>query len=269
MLLLSQPADIILAGVTGTVGYKPAGSSTWTQITNVCGGTYAAPSDPTFPGECYISDGTNTKIVTYHFTVFGSLNANPAPSGVGGGAGVGGAGAGGSGGPTGPVMTQISDSCYEITNFTVPNSETVYLKGVPIIATMSSVMSDSSALIINGATYILTLGNSVNILSASGYNFTAVLKSISYLPILQSATVDFCAIPQAPALVTISSTTTVPPTNTVTNSSATTNSTTPLQQSASPSNSSGILLYVAGVALVGAVAVLVYSLRVRGRKGRK
>lgn len=74
ILLFDKPVDVILTGVTGPVGYKSAGSTTWIQITNTCGGTYASPTSPTFPGECAISDGTNTKIITYHFTTFGSLN---------------------------------------------------------------------------------------------------------------------------------------------------------------------------------------------------
>ncbi|TRZ52544.1 hypothetical protein D4S03_03260, partial [bacterium] len=74
VLLFDQPVAIVLTGVTGSVGYKPAGSSTWVQITAVCGGTYTSPAAPTFPGECYRTNGTDTKIYTYHFTTFASLN---------------------------------------------------------------------------------------------------------------------------------------------------------------------------------------------------
>lgn len=74
-ILLDTPASVILDGVFTDVGYLPAGGTTWTRITNVCGGTFAAPTNPTFPGECYITDtGSNqTKIVTYHFTMFSQL----------------------------------------------------------------------------------------------------------------------------------------------------------------------------------------------------
>lgn len=74
VLLFDSPVTVILTGVTGPVGYKSAGSSSWIQITNTCGGTYASPTSPAFPGECAISDGTNTKVVTYHFTSFAALN---------------------------------------------------------------------------------------------------------------------------------------------------------------------------------------------------
>jgi len=87
ILLFDKPVSIVLSGVTGNVGYKPSGSSTWVQITTVCGGTYASPSAPTFPNECYISNGTDTKIYTYHFTSFASLNVYNSGGGTGGSSG--------------------------------------------------------------------------------------------------------------------------------------------------------------------------------------
>jgi hypothetical protein len=79
-LVFDKPVTILLAGVTGAVGYKPSGSNTWVQITNACGGSYTTPISPTAPGECAISNGTDTKIVTYHFTSFGSLTVIPSSS---------------------------------------------------------------------------------------------------------------------------------------------------------------------------------------------
>ena len=84
-LVFDSPVTILLAGVTGTVGYRPSGSDTWQTITNVCGGTYATPNSPVAPGECAINNGTDTKIVTYHFTSFGSLNTVSSGGGGGGG----------------------------------------------------------------------------------------------------------------------------------------------------------------------------------------
>jgi hypothetical protein len=82
VLLFDTPVTLTLEGVTGAVGYKPAGSTVWTQITEQCGGSFDNPDAPSFfPGECFISDGSNTKIVTYHFTSFGSLGSlGSAPS---------------------------------------------------------------------------------------------------------------------------------------------------------------------------------------------
>lgn len=98
-LVFDNPVTILLAGVTGAVGYRPAGSDIWVEITNVCGGTYANPEDPISPGECAISNGTDTKIITFHFTSFGSLVATsvPTPAPIGGGGGSSGGGTGGGG----------------------------------------------------------------------------------------------------------------------------------------------------------------------------
>lgn len=74
-LVFDNPVTIVLPGVTGTVGYRPSGSNTWQTITNVCPDPYSAPGNPPATSECAISNGTDTKIVTYHFTSFAGLNA--------------------------------------------------------------------------------------------------------------------------------------------------------------------------------------------------
>lgn len=79
ILLFNKPVSVILKGVTGPVAYRPSGSTIWVHITNVCAGTYDLPAAPVFPGECTISNGTDSKIVTYHLTTFGSLTAISAP----------------------------------------------------------------------------------------------------------------------------------------------------------------------------------------------
>lgn len=116
VLLFDSPVTVLLAGVTGDVGYKPAGSNTWIQITSTCGGTYTSPSNPIFPDECHISNGGDTKILTYHFTTFGSLTPNPT------------AGKGGSTPGFPPSFTTgfaqneypltINNSTYKLTNYT-------------------------------------------------------------------------------------------------------------------------------------------------------
>lgn len=78
VLLFDKPVLVVLNNVTGNVGYKTAGSTTWTKITATCSGTYDTPtlSVADFPGECSITNGTDTKILTYHLTTFGGLNVN-------------------------------------------------------------------------------------------------------------------------------------------------------------------------------------------------
>jgi len=81
-ITFDTPVVITLPGVTGAVGYRPAGSTQWHEITNVCTGTYESPTGAPAGGECAISNGTDTKILTYHFTSFGNLLDTQAPDAV-------------------------------------------------------------------------------------------------------------------------------------------------------------------------------------------
>jgi len=78
-LNFSKPVVVTLTGVTGAFGYRPAGLDQWVEITNVCTGTYENPTSVPAGGECAISNGTDTKILTYHFTSFGNLIDTQAP----------------------------------------------------------------------------------------------------------------------------------------------------------------------------------------------
>ena len=80
-LTFNKAVKITLPGVTGTVGYRPSGSNVWTQITNVCAGTYESPTAPVAGSECAINNGMDTRIVTFHFTSFGELNVAHGSSG--------------------------------------------------------------------------------------------------------------------------------------------------------------------------------------------
>ena len=69
-LTFNKAVKITLPGVTGRVGYRPAGSTEWQLITTQC----ASETDPGITsGECYVAAGGNTVIWTYHFTTFGGL----------------------------------------------------------------------------------------------------------------------------------------------------------------------------------------------------
>ena len=72
ILIFDKTVTIILEDVTGQTAYKLPGEEIWNLI-NGCTGTYDDPDDPVFPNECSISDGTDTKIITYHFTEFGKF----------------------------------------------------------------------------------------------------------------------------------------------------------------------------------------------------
>lgn len=78
VLIFDNPATLILNGTIGQTAYKSPNSDTWILISG-CTGTFENPNNPPQPGECLISDGTNTKIITFHFTEFAGL-PTPAPA---------------------------------------------------------------------------------------------------------------------------------------------------------------------------------------------
>ncbi len=124
ILVFDESVTILLSGVTGQTAYKTPGSNNWILISG-CTGTYEAPNDPPANGECSISNGADTKIITFHFTEFTGLSTPPATetsttsssSGGHGNTGVGSprvfgpsssGSSGGSGGYYGPIERQQS-----------------------------------------------------------------------------------------------------------------------------------------------------------------
>jgi len=119
VLLFDKPVILTLSGVTGSnFGYKPAGSNTWVKMSQALG-TYANPTAPAFPGEAYITNGTDTKIITWHFTQFASLDT-VTPSG-GGGDGGGGGASNASGSFTASFSTSSLDPANTVLRFDFSN----------------------------------------------------------------------------------------------------------------------------------------------------
>ncbi|MCV0409925.1 hypothetical protein [Nitrosopumilus sp.] len=79
VFLFDKVVTIILEGTTGQIAYKLPGQTSWILI-STCLGTYDAPTDPPVNGECSISNGVDTKIMTFHFTEFTSLSTTPETS---------------------------------------------------------------------------------------------------------------------------------------------------------------------------------------------
>jgi hypothetical protein len=77
ILVFDEAVTILLSGTTGQTAYKTPGSNNWILISG-CTGTYANPDDPPVNGECSISNGIDTKILTFHFTEFSGLSSTPA-----------------------------------------------------------------------------------------------------------------------------------------------------------------------------------------------
>ncbi|MEN6327872.1 MAG: fibronectin type III domain-containing protein [Syntrophomonas sp.] len=119
VLLFDKPVILTLTGVTGNnFAYKPSGASTWVKMAQA-EGTYENPTTPAFPGEAYITDGTNTKIITWHFTQFASLDTVTSPGGGGGGSG--GTGANSDQSFTASFTTQSLDSTNTVLQFDFSN----------------------------------------------------------------------------------------------------------------------------------------------------
>lgn len=72
ILVFDKAVTLVLEGTTGQTAYKLSGTTNWVLISG-CTGTYDNPDDPPVNGECSISNGVDTKILTYHFTEFAEL----------------------------------------------------------------------------------------------------------------------------------------------------------------------------------------------------
>jgi hypothetical protein len=118
------------------------------------------------------------------------------------------------------------------------------------------------------------LNKSVSIGSNSGFNFTAELVSVSYLPILHTVTINICAMPlQAmPTATQTNATATVPASATTTIVPATTTvpvtTTVPPTKSTAPSVPTVVPVTV-GIAVAIAVGLTYYNSRKRTRRSKK
>ena len=72
VLIFDKAVTIIIEDTTGQIAYKLSGTIEWILI-DTCSGTYDSPTDPEANGECSITDGIDTKIVTFHFTQFAEV----------------------------------------------------------------------------------------------------------------------------------------------------------------------------------------------------
>ncbi len=73
VLVFNKAVTLLLEGSTGQTAYKLSGTTNWVLI-DTCDGSYDSPTDPDSPNECSITDGVDTKILTYHFTEFTTLS---------------------------------------------------------------------------------------------------------------------------------------------------------------------------------------------------
>ena len=244
------------------------------------GGTWTALPFSSNPAACTITFNVPADPVIGLFSS-GSSSTGGGSTG-GGGSVTSGSGGSGGGGAIGPSLTRFSQNtttCYQISNFTSPDSELFSLNGTTFSVIASAIMSSSAALIINGNTYILSLNSHfVNLVGTNNdFNYTAYLAGVSYLPILHTVTVDVCSIPAsatkpAPSHVNVTNasttttipvntTSTVPTSTTIANATVTTTVPTSKTTTATPS----IFPVAVGVAIAIAMGLTYYRSRRKRR----
>ncbi len=105
-------------------------------------------------------------------------------------------GSGGTGSPGGagqkPTVKQVR-SCYDVLNFTQDNQETLTLNGTSFNIVENFITPTSAGISVNGRSYTLSNGESIDAGSGSGYNYTLQLQNISYLPIQHVVAVSLCS----------------------------------------------------------------------------
>jgi hypothetical protein len=138
IMMFDKPVTIILTNMTGEFAYKPSGSTSWMKINETCS-DYDSPNNPTFPRECIIDNGTDTKIVTYHFTTFSDIVTTTTTSSTTTTRRSGGGGGGSS--PWNPATTttiSISTSTSSTTSTTINDNNA---KGVSAFGIIDSIRS--------------------------------------------------------------------------------------------------------------------------------
>jgi hypothetical protein len=81
--------------------------------------------------------------------------------------------------------------CYEIVNFTQLNEEQITLNGVTFTVTENFISPDSAGISIDSAAFTIQPNIPVSF-GVQGRNYSIDLKSISYIPIVQTVAVDVC-----------------------------------------------------------------------------
>lgn len=113
VLIFDNAVTITFEGVTGEMAYKLPNTINWVIISE-CSGSFANPGTPSFPNECSISNGIDTKVVTFHFTEYTELDIVKKSSGGSGRTGVG------------PTSGGSSRSGTSIINIPLPGASQVF-----------------------------------------------------------------------------------------------------------------------------------------------
>jgi hypothetical protein len=180
-------------------------------------------------------------------------------------------------GPTVAPFMRGNVSCYEVSNFSLLDLETVHFSNASFAVSISKMLPSSATLIINGITYPLTAGETTSIRSGAGFNYTVALKHVTYSSAQHAITVDMCAVPMQDIVVQAKANTTqtVQTTNATENATTTevisavtqtapqpsTNSTLPAPTQSPMTSSTIIVPATVGIAVAIAVGLTYYRSR--------
>jgi hypothetical protein len=181
------PFNVELYNITGSkqvlsnvIIASPGGSNTFTFNSGATG---------TFDYNAIATDtATNTIFNSTKATL--TVNSAVCTSNCGGPSGGGGGGGGGGGNFVPTVKT--SGNCTTISNFSQDNSERFTLNNQAFTVVENYINPTSAGVSVNGKAYLLDPNSPQNVLNTSGADYKITLKSISYLPIVDTITVELC-----------------------------------------------------------------------------
>jgi hypothetical protein len=189
---INGPGDFTLSTNTPITDLSP-GQSEVTQL-NIGGAT---GSSGVYTVTTNVSYSTTLNVNSMVYTVNSisrSVNATytvPSPSsGTGGGGGTGGLG------QQKPVVTQISSSCYSISNIAALNSFSVSVLGQNVNVLDNFITPNYTGVTVNGQPFYLYPGISYDVNGTKG--ITISLQSVSYIPVLHTVTVLICQTAPVP-----------------------------------------------------------------------
>jgi len=177
-----------------TTSYTTSIPTTTSYSTTISTSTTSAPTTTSSS-----TTSTSTSASSSSTSESTSMTTTPttaSTSTIGGGGGGGGTAGGSFGGTFLPTVTRSPNGeCFQITNFSRYNSETVILHGTTFTIDMNFISPDQSGVSVNNVAYTLQPNEPVNVTKGKGYNFYIKLTNISYIPLDHSITIEFCSAP--------------------------------------------------------------------------
>jgi len=189
MLVLSN------GSVVNTISGASSGINTFGKVTplvspsiyNVIGIDMGTTSQFTFNSAASNITVNNAPPSTTTTTTIPQSNLGGGDSGSSGGGG-------GGAGSSLPTLSQAG-SCYVVGNLAVPNTASFTLNKTQIGLTTNFIGPNQTGVTINGYSETLLPNQRQTLFQSGGFNYTAELTSISYIPIEHSVVLQICSSP--------------------------------------------------------------------------